>query len=252
MQYNVKVKRLPKSEVEIEAIIPSVELEKAHKKALRKFSETIDVPGFRKGSVPEKMVLEKLGNQVVLQEAAELAINDHYSLILQETKLDTIGRPSISLTKLALGNDLEFKVRTAVIPEFDLPDYKKIAKDTIEKEKSKEEKIEVTEKEIGEVILQIRKNKAHYDWHKSNPETDHHDHPDFNKDENLPIFDDQFAKSAGNFKDVEEFKAKIKENIAEEKKNRNNEKCYRNCKRKPGYHSDANGFVRNYLWFRKL
>ncbi len=76
------------------------------------------------------------------------------------------------------------------------------------------------------MLLQIRKNKAHFDWHKNNPEEKGHDHAnlDLEKEENLPTIDDEFAKTAGNFKNVAELKEKVKQNILEEKKNREIEK----------------------------
>ncbi len=215
---------MPKSEVEIEASIPKEELDSAHSKAIKKFSETIQIDGFRKGNVPEKIVLEKLGARAILEEASEILLSEHYPKILAEAKLDTIGRPEISITKLALGNPVEFKVKTAVMPEFKLPEYKKIATEIKAKQKNKDEKIEADEKEVNDVLLQIRKNKAHLDWHKANPDHKDHDHPDLEKEENLPALDDELAKEAGNFANLEELKAKIKENIVTDKKNREIEK----------------------------
>jgi trigger factor len=80
------------------------------------------------------------------------------------------------------------------------------------------------EKEVADVLLQIRKNKAHLDWHKEHKDEDHHNHPDLEKEENLPPLDDELAKSAGTFKNLDELKEKIKENIVAEKKQRNIEK----------------------------
>lgn len=222
MKYESKIKNLPKSEVEIEVALPAEDLAKARDKALKKFSQTIEVDGFRKGNVPEKIVLEKLSERVILEEAGEILLTEHYPQIIAETKLDTIGRPEIAITKLALGNPFEFKIKVAIIPKFDLPDYKKIAQEILTK--NKEQKFEASQKEIDEVLLQIRKNKAHFDWHRANPEVQDHNHPDLEKEENLPALDDKLAQEAGNFKNLDELKAKIKENIETDKKNREIEK----------------------------
>lgn len=207
MPYDFKLKKLPKSEVEIEVSLPSEMLGKARPKALKKFGGAINVDGFRKGNVPERIVLEKLGERAILEEATEIVLNEHYPKILAEAKIDTIGRPAISITKLALGNPLEFKVRIAILPEFELPEFKRLAKDIIAKERNKDEKIEVEEKEVDEVLLQIRKNKAILD-----------------KKEELPELNDEFAKQAGNFQNLDELKTKIKENILNGKKVREIEK----------------------------
>ncbi len=223
MQYTYKIQNLPKSEIEISVEATADSLTHARTKAIKAIQQNLEIDGFRKGMVPEKMVVEKIGEDALLEEAAEIVINEVLPKIFDEIKKDTIGRPSVSLQKVALGNPLEFKVRIAVVPEFEMPDYKKISKDVLSKE-DKDTSLEVSEKEIEDVVLQIRKNKAHFDWHQANPNADHHDHPDLDKEESLPEFNDEFAKAAGNFKDAAELREKIKENVLDEKKARIAEK----------------------------
>ena len=214
-QYKLKTNNLPKGEVEIEGEIEASLLNKARERAIKKVGEKIEVDGFRKGNVPEKVILDKFGESFIMEEAAELLLQEHYPLILQELNLDTIGKPSISITKLALGNPLQFKIKTSVLPEIKLPDYKKIAAKVNAK---KDTEPSATEKEVDEILLQIRKNKAHFDWHQANKDANHHNHPDLDKEESLPALDDEFAKQAGKFKDLAEMKEKIKENIITDKK----------------------------------
>lgn len=223
MQYEVKTKKLPQSEVEMEMSLPADFLVSARKKAVDKFSLSLDLPGFRKGHIPENIIAEKVGEAEILEEAADILLKEHFPKIIEQEKSDIIGRPKISITKLALGNPVEFKATFAVMPEFKLPDYKKIAKSSQQEALGKEEKTEATEKELADVLLQIRRNKAHFDWHNTHPEEKGHNHPDI-KDEDLPELNDQFAKEAGNFKNADELKEKVKQNIAEEKKIRNIEK----------------------------
>jgi trigger factor len=228
MSYEVKIKKLPKSEVEIEVSLPADFLVSARKKAVEIFCVSLEIDGFRKGHVPENIVVEKVGEAGLLEEAADILLKEHFPKIIEQEKLDIIGQPKISLTKLALGNPTDFKATFAVIPEITLPDYKKISKDIIGKDASKDKKEEASEKEVEDVLLQIRKNKAHFDWSHSAEATrdkqEKHDHPDFDKEENLPVLDDALAKVAGNFKDLNALKEKVKENIVAEKKARNIEK----------------------------
>ncbi len=223
MPYEIKIKKLPKSEVELEVSVPAEALTSARKKAVGMFSTSLEVDGFRKGHVPENVVLEKIGEDKIIEEAVDIVLKEHFPKIIEQEKLDIIGRPKISVTKLALNNPFEFKAVFAVMPEVELPDYKKIAREIIENGKSKDEKIGAEEKEINDVLLQIRKNKAHFDWHEANKDEKGHNHPDI-KDEDLPVLDDEFAKIAGNFKNLDELKEKVKQNIANEKKIRNVEK----------------------------
>lgn len=221
MKYDVKVKKLPGSEIELEISLPAELLVSARKKALEILSNSMDIAGFRKGHIPENIIIQNAGEDRILDDAADVVLREHFPKIIEQEKLDIIGRPKISVTKLALGNPIEFKANFAVLPTFELPDYKKIAEKEIGK---KDEDVLVTDKELDEVLLQIRKNKAHFDWHRANPDHQEHDHPDLEKEESLPPLDDELAKAAGNFKDLDELKNKIKENIIIEKNNKNKDK----------------------------
>lgn len=207
----------------MEVSLPSDFLASARKKAVKIFSESMEVAGFRKGHVPENIVIEKAGEGRILEEAADILLKEHFPRIIEQEKLDVIGHPKISITKLAAGNPIEFKATVSVMPIFELPDYKKTAKDILEKEKGKEEKIDATEKEVGDVLLQIRKNKAHIDYHRAHPDEKGHEHKEM-KEEDLPPLDDELAKAAGSFKNLDDLKAKVKENIVTEKKARNTER----------------------------
>jgi trigger factor len=229
MSYTTKIKKLPKSEVEMEISLPADLLAEARKKAITMFCNSLDISGFRPGHVPENIVIEKVGEGKILEEAVDILLQEHFPKVMLQEKLDIIGRPKISVIKLAIGNPVEFKAVFAVMPEFELPDYKKIAADIIKKSASAKgsdvtkEDTEVSEKEIGDVLLQIRKNKAHFDWHNAHKDETDHNHPEI-KDEYLPELNDELAKEAGNFKNLDELKEKVKENIIAEKRARNAEK----------------------------
>jgi FKBP-type peptidyl-prolyl cis-trans isomerase (trigger factor) len=143
-----------------------------------------------------------------------MAISDAYPKILEENKIDAIGRPEITITKIAKGNDLEYKIKTAVIPEITLPDYKKIAKTENSKEENKKE-ITVEESDLKKVIDDLRKMRAH----QAMPPHEHvegEEHAELTE-EQLPVVDDEFVKSFGKFETVEEFTNKIRDNIKTEK-----------------------------------
>jgi trigger factor len=208
--YKIKdTKKLPDCEVEITAEISSDDLESYKTKALKKIQEVAEMPGFRKGKVPEAMLKEKVGELGILEDAGELAINDCAIEIIAESKINFLGRPNIAISKLAVGSPLEFKIVVSTMPEVKLTDYKKIAK----KENSKEEKVEeVTEKQINETIEEIRKMYAEQN-HTHKPGEEH------KEGETLPLpeLNDELVKKLGNFKDVADFKIKLKENIIKEK-----------------------------------
>ncbi len=217
---DIKLNSLPERELEIIGAITAEKMAIMREKALAKLKTDIEIPGFRKGNAPDAVIAQKIGEGRLLEEAAEIALSEEYPNILEEHKIDAIGRPDIQITKIGVGSDMEFKIKTSLYPEVKLSDYKKTAK----KEMSKEEKIpETTEKEVDDVIKNLQKNLAHQKMHEDmgddlTAQAGHnHDHGEI-KDEDLPVVDENFVKLFGNFKDVADFKAKIKENIDAEKK----------------------------------
>lgn len=217
---NATVKKLDKSRVEITGSIPAPVWEQHRKQALKNINESITIDGFRKGMVPENILISKVGENTINEEMAELALSKAYLDILLDNKIDAIGRPQVQLTKLASGNPLEFKATTATVPKVELPDYKKIAKKEVESESKNEIKVE--EKDLDEAILKIRKSRAPHEGH---------DHEKMTAEEHekaimdsLPEFDDEFVQSLGDFKNVEEFKFKVREMILQNKKEEAREK----------------------------
>ena len=210
-EYTSKLELLTdSSEASIEVEVSFEQLQKARAKAFIEIQKNITLDGFRKGNAPEKMIVEKFGEMYILGEAAEIIIDETYGKLLVEHKLNTIGNPDVSIVKLAEGNPLSFKIKVALMPKAELPDYKSIAKEfTLE---TKE--VTVEDKEIEETIIDIQKHRAHQDMHERGvPHTEGDE-----KDLVLAPITDEFVKSLGDFADVEDFKTKLKENILNEKK----------------------------------
>lgn len=217
---NATVKNLENSRVEIIGSIPAEIWIEYRRPALKNINESITIDGFRKGMVPENILVTRVGEMTILEEVAELAISKAYVDILIDNKIDAIGRPEIKVTKLATGNPLEFTAVTAIIPEIKLPDYKNIAVAEIAKTDPKEEK--VGEKDIDEAILRIRKSRVSHEGHDHDKLTpEEHDKKIM---ENLPELNDDFVKSLGQFKDLDDFRSKVSNIIAEERKNSAKEK----------------------------
>lgn len=239
---NIEVKELENSEVEINAEIPAEEFEKFRKDAMKTLGEKANVDGFRKGHVPENIIESKFGEIAILEEMAQRAIGFKYPEILQDKDIDAIGQPEIQITKLAKGSPLGFKAKTAVLPVLTLPDYKKVAGES----RSEEEKITITDKEVEDVITNIRKQRKQSE--EAEKKTDSNDAsevkvPEENadtekegieakesksegkeaekgadeaKEETLPELTDAVAKELG-FDGLEDLKRLIRDNLTEEK-----------------------------------
>jgi len=193
---NIEIKKLENSEVEISGEILAESLEKYKERATKNISQNVEIKGFRKGKIPEDILRKNVGEMTILQEAAELALSDEYPKIILEYKINPIGNPQVSLTKLAPGENLGFKAKVTVMPEVTLTDYKTIAKKVV----SEKDNLEVTEENLNTAIETIRKQRT----------TD-------KEQKELPELNDEFVKTLGNFKDVKDFKEKLMENMKLEK-----------------------------------
>lgn len=232
------VTNLDDSQVKIEGEIPFEELHKHRSKAVAHLGKNIELPGFRKGNVPEHMIVSQVGEMAVLSEMAERALSEAYPSAIREHKIDAIGYPQISITKIAPDNPLGFSAIVAVLPEVTLPDYKKIAKEANANRESDEVTDEEVEKQVKDILRQklayerlqkkagqththedgtVHEGPAHDD--EGNPLEDEHAGPV--KDEELPELTDEYVKTLGQegqFSGVDDFKTKIREHLEIQKK----------------------------------
>jgi len=196
------------AKVNLEIEVPVETLDKFRSESIRDISKEIEIDGFRKGSAPEKLVLEKVGEMAVTEKVAYRAINNLVPIVLTNEKLDALTMPSISITKIAAGAPLTFKMEVTLLPTIELPDYKKIAVsiptetiDTIE------------EKDVDEYVEYLRKQRAHADVMSKGEKIDP-------EKVELPEFDDAFVQTLGEFKTVDAFKTELRKNMLEERKHR--------------------------------
>lgn len=212
--YNLNKKELDLKKVEISGDISEEMVSTAFSKALDEIRKEFQTDGFRKGAVPENIIINKIGSMTILQKASEDLLNEAYGLIIDEFKLDVIGRPEINITKIAEKNPLGFSMIFYLRPEVKLPDYKKIA--NLLNSKPKDD-IVVSDDEVSSVIKELREQIAHSNMHKkAGLKDDDHSHGEI-KEEDLPEVNEEFIKLFGPYKTVDEFKGVIKNNIKEDK-----------------------------------
>ena len=188
--------------VTIETEVPAEDFTKHRSTAVQALGKDIAIDGFRKGHVPENILLKHVGEHAILHEMAERALREHYPSLLKEHAIDAIGHPDITITKIALGNPLAYKATTAVMPKITLPDYKKIARDTMKKQNVDEPSVD--DAEVETFITNLLRQKHVSEGGKG--------------DDALPELTDEMVKTFGNFTDVADFRNKIKESMLIDKK----------------------------------
>jgi FKBP-type peptidyl-prolyl cis-trans isomerase (trigger factor) len=208
--------KLPNSEFEVEGEINAETVAEFRAKALKSFNEEVKIDGFRPGHIPEKQLVDKLGEMAITEEAGRLALEHHYTEIITSLDIKAVGSPAFTITKVAPNEAFGFKVRTALMPEVKIGKYKKSAS------KIMAEKVEVTvnDKEVDEAVEELRKQVAHDEHHANNPDDHDHNHGELE----LPEVNEDFIKKFGDLKTVEEFKEKVKEGITADKTRKEKEK----------------------------
>ncbi len=214
------VKKLENAQVEISVQLPADAIEKHRLVVEEEALKNVEVDGFRKGHAPRDIAMKKIEPLRLYEEMAQRAISENYVAILEETKVEAIGQPQIMITKIAEGSDLEFKIITAVMPKIQLADYKKIAAEVAKNN----EKVEASDEEVAEAINNIRRIRAQQLMAEQAPEGEAPTSWNDIKDEDLPELNDEFVQSVGAFKDVEDFKKKMKENVQADKEAKELEK----------------------------
>ncbi len=235
----ISVEKTAGSLVTITGELPFSTLEKHRAAAVALISKEISIDGFRKGHIPENVLIQKVGEMAILTEMAERALSAAYPEIVAHHKLDVIGYPKISITKIAPGNPLGFTITIAVVPDITLPDYKAIAKEINGAKESKEVTEEEITKQVEDVLrqkfayerLQAKAKDKNAEEHVHGEDCDHdHDHEEEHreaeeaiedvKDIPLPELTDEYVATLGKpgqFTSVEDFKNKIREHLTIEK-----------------------------------
>jgi len=209
-----------KSEVEIKAEIPLEKVREYRVRALAKLKETANMAGFRKGHVPEDVLIKQIGEGALMQKVADTAITEELPLLLATENILAISAPSVTITKLASENPIGFTAKIAVMPQVELSDYKKISK----KHNAKKVTTTTSDEEVEETLTHLRRERAKIEKIEAGAEpAAAHEESQKMDTLSLPGIDDVFVQTLG-YKDAEDFKVKLKENIKKEKQAREDEK----------------------------
>ncbi|MCK9446705.1 trigger factor [bacterium] len=150
MKYEIKeistIKRI--AEVEITA----EDFENYYTQALSEISKGVEMDGFRKGKVPEKIVEDKVSQEGVIGEAAEAAVRDNWIKLVKQANIEAVSQPKVEIVKVARGNPFIFTAEFEILPEIKLPDLKSI--------QIKKEEIKIEEKEIEDTLIWLRQSRA--------------------------------------------------------------------------------------------
>lgn len=142
------VKELTEVSREVEITADAEELLPHFEKAYKEYRPKIEIHGFRKGKAPLDLV-KKLYGEVIENESLETVASELYRQVVKEKDLKPIGEPRLVDLNFKRGESLQCKIQYDIRPKIDLKQYKNIS---IEKAVHT-----VTEKEVEEEILRLRR-----------------------------------------------------------------------------------------------
>jgi trigger factor len=117
------VETLSPTRVKLTVEAPFDELKPELDKAYRTIGKQVKVQGFRPGKVPPRILDQRVGRGVVLEEAMNEAIPRLYGEAVDTAKVVPLNRPEIEVTELDDPVKIAFTAEVDVRPEFTLPAF---------------------------------------------------------------------------------------------------------------------------------
>ena len=104
--------------------IPAEQFDEAMQKAYLKMRGRINVPGFRKGKAPRRMIETLYGEGVFYEDAFDIVFPEAYEAAVKELDLHPVDQPDINVDEIGAGKDLQFHLEVFVRPDVTLGEYK--------------------------------------------------------------------------------------------------------------------------------
>lgn len=120
---SVKVENLDNNMAKLTIEVEADRLVEATKKAYNRQKNSISIPGFRKGKVPQQMVEKMYGPEIFFDEAANILIQEEYPKAYDECGLDIVSQPEVEVVQIEKGKPFIFTAEVALKPEVKLGKY---------------------------------------------------------------------------------------------------------------------------------
>lgn len=119
------VEKISGNQVKIAFEVSAEKFDEAMQKAYLKMRGKINVPGFRKGKAPRKLIENMYGEAVFYDEALDIVFPEAYQAAVEENDLKVVGYPEMDdISQIGAGKELKFTVKVYVKPDVELGAYK--------------------------------------------------------------------------------------------------------------------------------
>ncbi len=148
----VNKEQLDPTKLKLSVTADATELEALKRQVLKNLARDVKVPGFRPGKAPANLVEKQLDQSVLQSQFLDEAVNRFYAEAIRQGKLRPVTQPEIAITKFVPFSTLEFTAEVEAVGDIRLANYKTI--------KQAPKKIEVTTKDVTEVLNNLAERGA--------------------------------------------------------------------------------------------
>jgi FKBP-type peptidyl-prolyl cis-trans isomerase (trigger factor) len=191
MKSNVTKLSDTSAKLDIEVVVD--EVKDLINKSYKDLAEKVNIPGFRKGHIPRKVLDQKVGKGYVLEEVVNNAINKYYQQAALDNNIKAMAQPEVDVEEVfdfdKDGSVLKFAATVDVRPEIKIPSLE-----------GKEVHVEISDVDDKAVDQQLENLRQRMATKNENGETE------------LPELDDNFAASL-EADSIDELKKRIKEDL---------------------------------------
>ena len=149
---SLQVEKQEKNMAVLTIEVPAEEFEAAIEKAYQKNKGRIQIPGFRKGKVPRRMIEQMYGKGFFYEDAANSLIPDAYEKALEECEETIVSSPKIDVKQIEAGKPFIFTAEVALKPEVTLGAYKGVEVPKAD--------VTVTDEEVDAALTEMGKEFA--------------------------------------------------------------------------------------------
>ena len=116
--------KLSSNKVKLNFTVEPEKFEEGIRKAYQKMVKKINIPGFRRGKAPMKVIEAHYGESVFYEDAFDAIFPELYQAALTEHNVDVVDRPELDVEQIGRGKELKFSVEVFVRPDVELGQYK--------------------------------------------------------------------------------------------------------------------------------
>jgi trigger factor len=146
------IEELGPTRVRMAIEVPWGDLDHAFGEVYKELGRQVRVPGFRPGKVPNRVLDQRIGRPVVLEQVVNHAIPEVYSEVVRDNQVRVLGQPEIEVTRLDDNDTLAFTAEVDVAPQLELPSLDDLSVTV--------DDVEVTDEEIDEQVSVMRERFA--------------------------------------------------------------------------------------------